>query len=483
MVLRGLRFGRQLFQRKTHFVLLGIIWSLTWSGCTQKPQSNPQKPEEAYKYTRMELENEKYLSTLNIPVQIPVHLLQKQINEQLKGVIYEDKTSEDLRIIIRKAGNIQVQAIDSIFLFDIPLDIWAEVAYDVSPLGFRIKGRKDTRFAMRLKLVSNLSFTADWKLKSDTRIDSYDWITEPMVSVKGIRIPVKMMVSRLLNQNQDQITGAIDSKVPEALEIKPYVQQAWELVNQPFLISQEYNTWLLALPRKVLMTPIQVKNGILNASIGIEGFTQTVTSSEKPQPNFNYRLPELEVTENVPRDFQIGLTSQITYKEAATLAKQNFAGKKFTFSGDRYSVEVTDLELYGQNDKLVIKAVLKGSINGIVYLKGTPVYNPEKQEIALKDLDFDLDTQNVIYKSAAWLMKGKFARMIEKQMVFQIGQQISEAYVTIGNALSHNKVAKGVELDGELKSIQPDKVYLTPEYICAVVFANGKIKMNISELM
>src|SRR5690606_22520872 len=122
---------------------------------------------------------------------------------------------------------------------------WAEVAYNVSPLGFRFQGKKNTRFGMRLKLISNLSFSSDWKLHSTTRIDSYDWITEPVITVKGINIPVKMMVSRLLNSNQDHITRAIDDKVPDAIEIKPYVQQAWSMANQPFLISEEYNTWLL----------------------------------------------------------------------------------------------------------------------------------------------------------------------------------------------------------------------------------------------
>lgn len=478
-----LYFGSQVHCKNIRWLFLGIILSVIGFGCTKKAGNAPNKPEETYKYTRMELEKEKYLSTLNIPVQIPVTLLQEQINNQLKGIIYEDDSSEDLKVKIRKAGDIQVQAIDSIFLFDIPLDIWAEVAYNVSPLGFKIQGKKDTRFAMRLKLISNLSFSSDWKLNSDTRIDSYDWITEPTVRVKGINIPVKMMVSRLLNQNQDEITKAIDEKVPSAIEIKSYVQQAWEMANQPFLISKEYNTWLLALPKKVMMSPLQVEKGVLNAKIGIEGFTQTITSSEKPQPTLNYQLPKLEITDRIPKDFQIGLTSQITYKEAANLAKQNLAGKKFSFSGDKYSVEVTDIELYGQNEKLIIKASLKGSINGVVYLKGSPFYDTEKMEVALRDVDFDLDSQNFIYNSAAWLLKGKFAKMLEKQMVFQIGDQIKEAYATIGKSLSKNKISKGVELDGQLLSIQPDKVYLTPDFICAVVFANGKIKLNISELM
>jgi len=464
-------------------IFLISLLCLLWSGCTKKQESSPRKPEEAYKYTRMELENEKYLSTLNIPFQIPVALLQQQINEQLKGIIYEDATSEDLKIIIRKAGAIQVQAIDSVFLFDIPLDIWAEVAYNVSPLGFRIQGKKSTRFGMRLKLVSSLSFSPDWKLRSATRIDSYDWITEPVINVKGINIPVKMMVSRLLNSNQDDITKSIDDKVPDAIEIKSYVQQAWGMANQPFLISEEYNTWLLALPKKVMMSPLKVEKGILHAKIGIEGYTQTITSSTPPNPTLNYQLPNLEITGRIPEGFQIGLTSQISYNEAAVLAKQNFKGKEFKFSGDRYRVEIVDIELYGQNEKLVIKAGLKGSLNGFIYLTGTPYYDPEKQEISMKNLDFDLDSKNFIYNSAAWLLKGKFANMIEKQMVFQIGDQIGEAYKTLSASLINNELAKGIILNGELNIIKPDKVYLTPEHICAVVFAKGRIKLNIRELL
>lgn len=464
-------------------VLIALLVLLIGVNCTNTKSTNPAKPKEAYDLTLMDVENEKYLSTLNIPLQIPVALLQKQLNEQLKGTIYEDESSDDLKIKIRKSGLIQVHAIDSTFLFDIPLDIWTQVGYDVSPLGFRIKGAKETRFAMRLKLVSTVAFTPGWRLVSHTRIDSYDWITEPKVTVKGIAIPVKMMVSRLLNKNQDEITNAIDSQVPNAIDVKSYVQQAWELANKPYLISEEYKTWLVVLPKKVMMTPLKVQKGILNAKIGIEAYTQTVTSSVQPKPAFNYKLPNLQITDNVTNDFKIGLTSQVTYADAAAIVKQNLAGEKFSFSNNKYTVEVVDIELYGQNEKLVIKASLKGSLNGIVYLKGVPYYNPEKNEVALKEVDFDLETRNVIYSSAAWLLKGKFGKMMEKQLVFPLTKYITETSEMLASSLKKNTIAPGIELDGKLGEIKPHKVYLTPEFICAVVFANGNVKLNISDLM
>jgi hypothetical protein len=470
-----------------------LIWFLFLAGiglsqwqCHSKTTS-PKKPMEEYLYSDAEIQNEKHISVINLPIEMPIAELESQINAQIKGLIYEDDNYEDnggdnLKAKVWKLSPIRVVAKDSTFLFEVPLKIWVSAGYKVSPLGINLSGYKDTEFAITIRLISKIGISPDWKLHSETYVDSYDWISEPNVKVAGVRIPIKSMVSRLLNQNFEKITEVIDQQVAGSIEIRKYVETAWTMARQPVLLSKEFDTWLVVTPTSIVMTPLMVSNNILRASIGIKGYTQTITSTVKPAVKPVPKLPNLQITDKVSSDFKVGLISLISYEDAARLATSQFAGQKFSFLGGKYNIEVTSIEMYGQNEKLVIKAGLKGSLTGNIFLKGIPYYDPVTQKLSLKDLDYDLDTKNTIIKTANWLLQGKFTRMMEREMVFAAGSQITETKKSIQQTLSNYKVMDGVELKGTLTDIKPDKVYLTPKHLYSVVFAEGHINLRVEGL-
>lgn len=461
--------------------MAGSIWQC------RPNNTSPKAPMEEYKYSEKEIQQEKHLSVLNVPVEIPVSEIENQINAKIKGLIYEDNSYEDenndnLKAKVWKISPIRIVAIDSSFLLEVPLKIWVSAGYKISPLGVTMSGYKDTEFSIRIRLISKIGITPQWQLKSETYVDSYDWISDPSIKVAGINIPIKAMVSRLLNKNFDKITQAIDEQVAVNPELKKNAELAWNVARQPVMLAKEYDTWLVIVPTGVVMTPLLAKNNILRSVIGIKGYTQTITSAVKPQVIATQKLPDLQLVSKVQEDFKIGLISVVSYEEAARLATAKFAGEKFSFLNGKYSVEVSSVEMYGQNDRLVIKAGLKGGINGDIYLKGTPYYDPATQQLSLRGLDYDLDTKNSIIRTAGWLLQGQFSRMMEKRMVFPVGEQISEAKKTVQKALSNYKVTEGVVVKGILSDIVPDKVYLTPKHLYSVVFATGKVNLKVGGL-
>lgn len=467
---------------------VGLVLILLFTQCSPQGSSQPTAPKENYLYSNMQIQNEKNVSVVNIPVEIPLGELEKQLNTQLNGLIYEDKSyddndSDNLKAKVWKMSPIKVQAIDSTFLFEVPLKVWVSVGYKVSPLGLTLSGHKETEFALRIRFISRMHISPDWQVITKTTVDSYDWIKEPVISVAGINLPVKSMVSRTLSRNFEEITKAIDEQVSETIELKKYVRQAWDLARRPVELSKEYNTWLVVVPTGFVMTPLRVKNNVIRSTIGLRGYTQTITSVDQPTLTPEGRFPNLEIVERIPGAFRVGLISMISYQEATRLAKAEFMGKTFSFSNGRYTVEVTDLDLFGQNEYLIIKAALRGSMNGTIYLRGIPHYDPVTKNLSLSNLDYDLDTRNVLYKTAGWLLQGKFSSMIERNFVFPVGEQIAEAQRTIQNRLSQNNLAKGITLSGTLTEIVPDRVYLTPDNIYSVVFARGQMFLKIDGLL
>lgn len=443
---------------------------------------NPKAPKEAYNTTEMEVRNEHFLSTVHVPVSIAMADVERQINAQVNGLIYEDNSLDDnnrdqFMVKVWKRGTIIVNAQDSLFHFVVPLKIWAKAG--VSVLGFT--QYKETEFEIDLRFKTKFDLEHDWSVHTQTQADGYGWVRRPTVSVIGVNIPITNIVGRLIDKNLGTITKTLDQQIHRNVDLRTPVLKAWNTLRDPYLLSEKYRTYLQVVPKRILITPLRFENRAIRATIGIEGFTLTTTGA-KPDVRPAVSLPDLTVVNKVKDDFQIGLLSEASYAEAAKLAAEEFVGKTFSFSDNRYNITITSMDMYGQNENLIIKAGLKGTINGDIYLKGQPYYDAHDQTISLKNLQYDLDTKNLLAQSANWLLKGTFARTLEKQLTIPVGSQIADMQKLLQERLKNNQLAKGVIINGHIDEIRPDQVYLTPTALLAVVNARGRIDVKVEGL-
>ncbi len=463
------------------------VWGvlITFSACQPGTTVRlaPNAPKAAYTMTEMDVRNEKYRSTVNVPVSIALRDVERQLNAQVNGLIYEDNDldnngGDNLMTKVWKREPITVSAKDSLFQFVVPLKIWVRAGVKI--LGFRQTA--DTEFELNLRFSSRFSMDPDWSVSTQTRADGYDWIKKPAFSIAGIQIPIAGFVGRMIDKNLGGITTTLDRQVRRDVDLRTPVLQAWNTIRQPYLLSDAYKTWLLVSPQRIVITPLRFEGNVIRASIGIEGYTIT-TIGAKPVIKPAVSLPDLTVVPQLTNtDFQVGLLSEISYPEAAQLAARAFVGKTFAFSGNKYSVTITDIDLYGQNDKLIIKAGLSGSITGNVYLRGQPYYDGEHKTISLKELEYDFDTKNLLQRTANWLLHGTFANLLQKQLTIPVGPQLNELHQSVQNQLKNNQIATGVMLNGVLDEVRPDQVYLTPTALLAVVYAKGRVTVKVDGL-
>ncbi|AUD03819.1 DUF4403 family protein [Spirosoma pollinicola] len=443
---------------------------------------NPKAPKEVYNTTRMEVQNERFLSTAHVPVSIALGDVERQINAQVNGLIYEDNSLDDnhndqFMTKVWKRGTILVNAQDSLFHFTVPLRIWVKAG--VSLLGFT--QYKETEFEIDLRFKTKFDLDKDWSVNTHTEADGYGWVRRPTVSVVGLNIPITNLVGRMIDKNLGSITKTLDQQVRRNIDLRTPVLKVWNTLREPYLISEKYRTYLQVVPKRLLITPLRFEGRVIRATIGIEGFALT-TTGDKPDVKPAVSLPDLTVVSQVNDDFRIGLLSEASYQEAAKLAADEFVGKTFSFSENRYTITITDMDMYGQNDNLIIKAGLKGTINGDIYLSGRPYYDADSQTISLRDLKYDLDTRNILQQSASWLLKGTFARTLEKQFTIPIGSQLADMQKLLQERLKNNQVVKGVTINGRIDEIKPDQVYLTPTAMLAVVNARGRIDVKVEGL-
>ncbi|MCU0341338.1 MAG: DUF4403 family protein [Spirosomaceae bacterium] len=414
-----------------------LFWGCQPTGTSTQPKA----PAAAYLHTQMDIQNEKHRSVVNIPIELSVADVAKQLNTQVQGLIYEDGSFEDnkdnFKAKVWKRAPITVEARDSLLYYTVPLKVWAEKAYTV----MGISGSQATEFQINLKFLTRFGIEPNWQVSTQTASAGFEWVTKPSIKVAGIEIPITGIVSSKISENLGSISQAIDQSIRKGFLIKPYVVQAWNLIREPRMLSEEFRTWLVVTPSDILMSPFDIKNGKIRATIGVRGFTQTYTG-EKPVFEPVADIPNLIISDQIPKGFQIGIIGTLPYEEASKLAGQQFVGKKFDFQNGKYQIEVTEVDIYGQNEKMVIKAGLKGSINGTIYLKGIPYFNATDNTVALKNLDYDLSTRNTLVKTANWLLQGTFAKRMEQQFVFSVAEQVTEMQKAIKQQLVSRKITK-----------------------------------------
>ncbi len=454
-------------------------------GCTTQPKNDNQldtkAPKESYNQAKNTMDAQ-LPSTINVPFEISMSDIERQINSQVQGLIYEDNSFEDdnqdnIQSKVYKIAPITVTAVKDTFHFVVPLKIWVNYRFQI--LG--LSQEKSTELQMKLKFATSFKMQPNWEVKTQTQADGYEWITKPILKLGPINLPIGNIVGKFMNSRQDKMYGALDDAISKNIEIKKYVLQAWNIAKQPYLLSPKYKTWLKITPQEILMTPLISAGNKVKSAIGFKVVTETIIGN-KPLVTNDLDIPNLIIVNQISDDFKVAILAEISHQEAQKMLADTMIGQKFSFQNGKFNVEVTSIDLYGNDEKLIIKAGLKGSVNGDIYFKGIPFYSPSTKTILMKDFDYDLNTKNILMKSANWLIQGKLSKNLQQAFTFPIGGQIDENKKEIQNFLDKRLVAKGITLSGKIENIEPQQVILSPTSIKSVIYANGKMNLIVDGL-
>jgi hypothetical protein len=438
---------------------------------------NPEAPKEAYLQDTVTLQ--KIPSIISIPFDISMADIEKQINTTIKDLIFEDNSYDDdnkdnFKCKVWKKANITIPAAtNDVFNISVPIKVWAEKGIGA----FGLMKYVPVEFEMYLKFSTKFTINPNWTVQTQTSPNGYDWITKPKVNM-GFEVPIDWIVGKVIDNNHAKFAKAIDDAVAKNFTLKPYVIQAWNVAQQPYLASEEFKTWVKITPTEVMITPLKAIGRNVKATMGFKGFTETLMGERPSQIKNVTDVPNLKIVQTIPNEFQVALMSDVPYLEATAISQKMFVGQKYDFKDGKYKIEVTEIDIYGSDDKMIIKTGLKGSIKGTVFIKGQPIYDPIKKKIVLNNIDFDLQSKNAIFKAASWLLESKIEKMIGDQFGIPVDDLINYAKQNIETAMN-SEVIKGVKLSGKIDQVLPDKVLLTPNSIVAIVMAKGKVELKV----
>lgn len=296
--------------------------------------------------------------------------------------------------------------------------------------------RVDVGFSMRFALRPNYTVQAKVTRLAATPLDKCT------VCFWGQDITNQVMAA--INAQMDTAGWGIQDTLAK-LNLRPQFQQLWQKLWTSYRL---YNVGYLRLqPERLRISDLVARNDTLYLSVGISG---RPLISLTPLKDTVTPVPDL--SDFTPRHgFNVYLDARLDYDSLSTILNAQLA--HHTFSVDNHSITIDKCSLMSlDRGHIGIRLQFSGSQSGTFYLSGVPVLDTAAGILDVTDLDYHLETNNILIRTASWLFNKKILKELRAYTRFPIRDYLEQIRVK-ANAQLNQPIMKGIRTSGQLDRI------------------------------
>ena len=279
---------------------------------------------------------------------------------------------------------------------------------------------------------------------------------------------VQKMVQDLLDKNVSEV----DTRIRDAANLRHRVESVWRTVQEPIKASK--GVYVLMQPEALSATPPLGSGTTLTTTVSVVVRPKMVigdrpTVTPKPLPPSGGTAPDSS-------GFRIQMVAELPFTVMDSIIRTKLVGRSFDIEG--HKITVRGARVYGAGTKLVLAATVAGDARGTLYFVGTPVFDPDSQVVSVPDLDFSVESRNVLPEVAEWLLYDQLRDQMRAAARFAVGDRIQSIRRDVDAALDRD-LARGVRSTGRVDHISPLGVFVFSKSIAAVVEAKGNAQIRI----
>lgn len=439
--------------------LVMILW-----GCRTV---HPAPPPAAYSMAQPQIP----VSSLVVPVHLTRDALEGLLQQTLKDLDAQKFQGESggVQWTATLSGKVDLELSGQQILSGIPLQV--EVSKDFG------LGKVTATGELKVRLRTLYNIRPDWTVQTFTTLEDHRWTRKPVARVGGLAFPISGLADLIIRSTRQQITGSLDEEIQKALDLRLLLTPLWTALKRPRLLSESMQIWFRFEPQEAGLEAFREENGIMTSAVHVRGLARVKAGSE-PELLRPDAQPVYALLEDIPDSLRLMIHTELPYEEAERMAEDRIIGQ--TFTSGRRSVTVEGVELYGQGDYLIASVRLAGSYKGQVHLRGTPVFNATENRIDLEGFDFDVDTRNVLHRSAAWLFKGNIRSALENQLRFPLEANLHDVRDEINGQLNRFEGGPWIRLHTPGLHLTMDRIGLTPTGMTLDFLLSGLVEVRLA---
>ncbi|GAB3696312.1 hypothetical protein GCM10027592_19250 [Spirosoma flavus] len=408
--------------------------------------------------------------------------LEQKINKGLPTTLvteetFEGRKGEAWRLRVERTGPVKIRYANRRVFMSAPLQVWYS-----NPIGLRKSEKRKSRplCALAVNLASSIGVAGNWRLKTQSKFEEYQWIEKPTVRLLGIKVSVQNIAEKILDKRKADIEDAIDKAVYKGLRLDKEVGKIWRDMQKPLRIAKvPENIWLLPKPFSIAAAPVRGDARRITVPIQI-AFRVDTRIGPMPTVDTLERLPRLLHRNALPKAARLEVLAFIPYTDVNNVLARTLEKEKLNLMGG--NLKIKSANVYGSGKKIILKTEVGGAVNGTLYFHGKPAYDTLTNTLRIKDVDFDVETKERLFATADWLLHDNLRDTIQAAMVVPLRQQVTSIPEKIETAFSKAKAGKKTALDIDTFRLVPQRIVVRPDGIQLLIKVRSKIAVKVKRL-
>lgn len=419
------------------------------------------------------------LSTVNLPIELPIKLIEDQVNKKVGTLLYEDNSftspaADNLKMIVLRKKPIRLSISGGDLLFTVPVNIWALGRWD--PCSFCPAVEKETRFDLDVFLRARPEIRKDYSFALGARSGGFEWKTKPVISLGPINVPIDRLLEDVIEDQLEAVSRDVDRQVNSAINLRSEIEKLWALAQEPVLLDDSTQTWLQINPSALVMAPVSSNKESILMQFGLESYIEGHIG-RKPELLEKKLLPELRQSAKSSPGFTVQVRAVLGFNEASDIASRQMLGQEFSYGKRKLKVE--GIRVYGKGERAIVHLVVSGSLKGEFYLSGKPVYNTATDELSLEELDYDIQTRNVLVKAGSWLLSSTFRNLLQEKLRFSFAPEMNAIRKSLSESLRQYQYKNVMRLNGNLQKMEVQDIYVGENQFDIALNLLGNAKLTL----
>jgi len=356
------------------------------------------------------------------------------------------------------------------FLIEAQAEFSADARVQAPGMGYSgiACGKRGARPRIQFSLPGSVGWGEQGQLILTQGAWRLQWLSPCQLTGLNIRAESILNLPLVRDKVEKLITDALNAAT-SGLSLRPHLARYWPELNAPRQIQP--GIWLVLQPEKIGVADLQGQGRQIQTSVSIAAHPQLVSGAK---PAIAMRaVPSIEV---LPKSegFHLELRADVGLDEANRMLNQQLAGKPFEAGGRTVLIE--RLRLYGNGDKAVLGVTLKQPIEGEIYLLGKPVFDLEKNQVALTEVEYSLATRNGLAFAADWMLGSRFREQIEEKARVRFDEDLAGTLKKVRDL--RFDLGQGATVRASVERVRPRGLYFTRDDLKVQVLVDGKLAVD-----
>lgn len=468
---------------------LPALLVLLLTGCASSVRIEPPPPQTGPQAPVTEAGQASFFFPIRIPLAEVERILDQTLprrmaderSEELTDALKDDFVRYDL-----ERGPVEAGFSDGWITFSVPIHGTVTAGGRIPmPVGKGVPVRETVKLDGRIVGTALPALGPDWRPEPAPQA-RLELGRAELRLLRTFTLSVRNLLQEKLNPVLNQELARASERLAADLGLREKAQEAWSSLHfaRRALVGQDL--WLRFQPSDLTVARVREKDGALLSGIGISGQMDLVLGRTASPPSVTPLPPPRRVEAREDGRFEMEIPFVAPAADLSALADRSLKGFRWRQGKSPKSREmvVTAARLDAAGERLLLAVDFRSggegsrAAEGVLYLRGRPVFDPRTRTLSVQDLEYDLATHSLLLRFASWMNRQDILTSLARRTRLDLTSILERAQQEARQVI-RDLIPRGLEGDIRLDPVSLVGVSVADGYVLARWRVTGSAVLEV----